>query len=73
MTKEQKEIYEHTDKLRELLKLLNAKNSSLAAVITSPSAIPGATTLQFTTTTNLGSFARSAGIRKGGCHAKTTQ
>ena len=42
-----------------------AKNSSLTAVITSLSATPWATTLQFTTAKNLRSFARSAGIRKG--------
>jgi hypothetical protein len=41
-----------------------AKNSSLTAVIASLSAIRWATTLQFTTATDLRSFARSAGIRK---------
>jgi hypothetical protein len=41
------------------------KNSSLTAVITSPSAIGWVPTLPFTTATNLRSFARSAGIRKG--------
>jgi len=65
MTKEQKETYEDTDKLRELLKLLNGKKFLLDCGHHSLSAIPWATTLQFTTATDLRSFARSAGIRKG--------